>query len=106
MLGDTGASSFLVGFGKGYSAHVQNMDASCQGTPAKPYVRPWTLHQPRVCAHGHLSNPSGTRWLCNPLFDAVPRDSAVLAPYAQKLCCRNVQSLHPVPCRTMSNRHC
>ena len=40
MLGDTGTSSFLVGFGKGYSTHVQNMGASCRGTPAQPYVRP------------------------------------------------------------------
>ncbi len=43
MLGDNGAHSYVVGFGKEYPTYVQSMGASCPGTPTKPIVRPQLL---------------------------------------------------------------
>ena len=40
MLGDNGAHSYVVGFGKLSPTYVQSMGASCPGTPSHPLVRP------------------------------------------------------------------
>ena len=38
MLGDNGAHSYVVGFGKLSPTYVQSMGASCPGTPSHPLV--------------------------------------------------------------------
>ena len=43
MLGDNGAHSYVVGFGKEFPTYVQSMGASCPGTPSHPLVRRLTL---------------------------------------------------------------
>jgi len=75
MLGDNGAHSYVVGFGRLYPTYVQSMGASCPGTPSHPLVR--SLNPP-------LSSPQCFSTVAQPVFNTFLQLEAVVPLAAHK----------------------